>query len=107
MADEPGPPPAAPLASAVDEAVGALGRALRREVRRTLLGIALGLLSGLLLVVVALGFAVAGVMRLGDALGQLCGAWFGDQALGDLAVGVGLLAVPLVGALLLRLRSWW
>jgi hypothetical protein len=75
--------------------------------RRAVFGVVLGLLSIVLLLVVALGFAVAGVMRLGDALGRLGGRWLGDQALGDMTVGVVLLAVPLLGGLALRRRTWW
>jgi hypothetical protein len=99
-------PPAAPLASVIEDVVHALWRSLRQELRRTLLGVVAGLMGIILLLVAGLGFAVAGVMRLGDALGRLCGQWFGNQALGDVVVGLVLLAVPLVGIVILRLRTW-
>jgi hypothetical protein len=99
-------PPPSPLTLSIEEAVSAVGRALRREMRRTLIGLVLGLLTGVLLLVVSLGFAVAGILRLGDALARLCGHWFGNQELADVVVGLTLLALPLAGVLLLRLRRW-
>jgi hypothetical protein len=95
----------APLANAVDDAVMALGRAVRRELRRIILGLVTGVVTAVLLLVVALGFVVAGVTRLGDALARACGQWFGNPLLGDATVGLALLAVPLVGVLILRLRT--
>ncbi len=109
MEERPSPAPSSPvpLASAIDEAVTALGQAVRREVRRAILGMVVGLVTIVLLLVVALGFVVTGVMRLGDALGRLCGSWFGDQVLGDVTVGLALLLAPIIAAALLRLRTWW
>lgn len=98
------PSPGVPLATSVDEAVTAFATAVRREVRRAVLGVVFGLVGIVLLLVVALGFAVTGIMRLGDALARLGGRWLGDPALGDLAVGVVLLTVPLIGVLALRWR---
>jgi Fe2+ transport system protein B len=95
----------AQLGTIVDEAVTALGRAIRRELHRALLGLVTGVVTGVLLLVVALGFVVAGVTRLGDALAQACGQWFGNALLGDATVGLILLAVPLVGLVILRLRT--
>ena len=106
MEEETPPPPKAPLTASLEEMVTALGHTVRRELRRTLLGVMLGVLSFILLLVVALGFVVAGLMRLGDALGHLCGRWFGDQALGDATVGIALVGLPLISVLLLRLWVW-
>jgi hypothetical protein len=91
----------------IDDAVGAIGRAVRREVRRTMLALVAGLAGLVLVVGVGLTAAIVGLVRLGDALGRVCGQWFGDQVLADVAVGVLLLAVPLLGVLWLRLRSRW
>lgn len=103
----PSPPPSVPPATTIDEAVTTLARAVRREVQRTMLAMVAGLAGILLLLVAALGCVVAGVMRLGEALGGLCGRWFGDQALGDATVGIVLLAIPLIGMALVRLRTRW
>lgn len=96
--------PQAPLATTIDDAVTAFGRAARREVRRTMLALVASAITAVLFVVLAMGFAIAGVMRLSDALGRACGQWFGDPLLGDMAIGLVMLAVPVVGILLLRLR---
>lgn len=106
MEERPSSPASPSPTDAIGDIVAVLGRAVRRELRRTLLGLVAGLVSVILLLVVGLGFVVAGVMRLSEALGRACGQWFGDQVLGDVAVGLLLIAVPLVGVLILRLRSW-
>jgi len=93
-----------PLATTLDDAVTAFGRAARREVRRTLLALVTGAITAVLLVVIALGFAIAGVRHLSAALGQACGQWFGNPVLGDAVVGIVMLAVPVIGLLWLRLR---
>ncbi len=97
--------PHGPLTAMIDDAVGTVGRAVRRELRRTMLALVAGLAGVVLLVGVGLTAVIVGVVRLGDALGRVCGQWFGNQVLADVTVGLALLAVPLVGVLWLRLRS--
>lgn len=95
----------APLATAVNDVITALGRTVRRELGRTLLSLMAGVFTALLMLVVAIVLAVAGIMRLADVLAHACGQWFGSPVLGEVAVGLFLLAVPLVGLLILRWRT--
>lgn len=95
----------APLATAVNDVIAALGRTVRRELGRTLVSLVTAMVVVVLLVVVAIVLVVVGVMRLADALAHACGHWFGSPALGDLTAGLVLLAVPLVGVLILRVRT--
>jgi hypothetical protein len=102
------PPPtqSPPLTDTFEALVTKLGSALRKEIRRTLLGFVIGLASIVLLFVASVGCVVAGMIRLGDALGRVCGVWLGDPSLGDVMAGLFLLTVPLTGFLVLRLRRW-
>lgn len=92
----------ASLAATIEEAATALGRAARRELRHAVSRLILGLFAMVLALAITIGCAVAGVMRLGDALARFCGRWFGDQALGDAVIGLTLLAV----SLLIVLSAW-
>lgn len=86
--------------------MAALGSAVRKEIRRTLLGFMISVVSILLVLITSLACVVAGMLRLGDALGHYCGIWFGDPSMGDVVAGLMLLSVPLIVLLVLRLRRW-
>ena len=94
-----------PLGTVITDAVTALARALRLELRRTMLGLFASLITLVLLMSSAIVFIVVGVTRLGDALGRVCGRWFGDAVVGDIVASLVFLAIPVVGILLLRLRA--
>jgi hypothetical protein len=98
----PAPPAPPSLTAGLEESLALVGRALRRELRSAIITLLVSAAEGVLVLMAVFGLVVAGALRLGDALAHLLGDWFGNQALGDLAVGLLLTAIPL--ALLWRAR---
>lgn len=94
-----------PLSTTINEVVTKLARTLRDELQRMMLGLLASLITLVLLTVTAIACIIAGVMRLSDALGRVCGQWLGDAAWGEAIVGVAFLSVPLAGILFLRWRA--
>lgn len=74
-----------------------LGQMLAHEARCTVNSLLWRAAAMIFWMAAGLALMVAGVLRLGEALGRLCGRWLSDPALGDALAGVVMIAVSLFG----------
>ena len=93
-------PEPSPL-SVIHAAITEVGSTIRREVVRLVLAWMAAVAAVAIVLTIGISLAIAGVVRLSQALAHLCGRWLGQPDAGDALAGLLLVALPLVAVLIL------